>query len=256
MFALASLYSDYRNMFEGPRCDICQAMQCTGLCLYSCTEPSMSKLLKFRYYLKCRKQALDNFDESYMLVGDYVPDDWDEDITFSGDGPTYLNERVLAKYFTELTKLDEEDMLVGDYKYWNGFQKWGYSPLDGFHRKDLPLPVEFDGGPIIQSDDESTDEELEENDIAITTEPSESVANDEDESSAHAFDFIECLKAEFVIRPDEGIEIFIVEFELERMGKSYYLTKGDDEFWRSNEEWTKAKRRKMGKACQAFYRSP
>jgi hypothetical protein len=191
-----------------------------------------------------------------MLAGDWVSDDWDEDITFSGDGPTHFNERVLAKYYTELAKLDEEDMLVGDYKNWDGFQKWGYSPLDGFHRKDLPLPVEFDEGPVIQSDDESTVEELEENDKSITNEPSENVANNEDESSAHAFDFLDCPKVEFVIRPDEGIEIFIVEFELDGMGKSYYITKGDDECWRSNEEWTKAKRRKMGKAWQAFYRSP
>lgn len=137
----------------------------------------MSKLLWFRQYLKCRKQALDNFDDGYMLAGNYVQDDWDEDNKLVGDGPPLLNEKVLARYYLEIAKLDEDNILMGDYKYWDGFQKWGYVPLDGVNRKDLSLAVEFDCRPIIEPDVSSTIEEkskMSEN--LITMELNEDVA--------------------------------------------------------------------------------
>lgn len=41
------------------------------------------------------------------------PDDWNEDIKFWRDGPLLLNEKVLAKYYRELSKLDKIDILCG-----------------------------------------------------------------------------------------------------------------------------------------------
>jgi hypothetical protein len=217
----------------------------------------MSKLLWFRQYLKCRKQALDNFDDSYMLAGDYVPDDWDEDIKLVGDGPPLLNERVLARYYLEIAKLDEVDIPFGDYRYWDGFQRWGYNPLDGVNRKDLPLPVEFDCGPIIQPDESSTiEEEPKMSENLITTEINEEVAINEEKINLHSSNLVDCQDIDFVVKPDEEVEIFIVEFELDGIGESYYMEMGNVEFWRSNEEWNKAKRRKMGKASKAFFRCP
>lgn len=52
----------------------------------------------FIQYLRCQKHAINKCDENYMLVGDYVFFNWDEDIVPMGDSPPLLNEKVLAKY--------------------------------------------------------------------------------------------------------------------------------------------------------------
>lgn len=52
-----------------------------------------------------------------MLAGNYISNDWDEDIILVRDGPSLLNEKVLAKYYYDLIKLDESNMPMGDYMY-------------------------------------------------------------------------------------------------------------------------------------------
>lgn len=74
----------------------------------------------------------------------------------------------MIKYFNELTKLDENDMLMIDYMYQDRFQKWGYNPLEKAYKKDLSLPVDLDYEPVIQFDETSTsDGELKQNDNLI-----------------------------------------------------------------------------------------
>lgn len=88
-----------RCMLGGdPICEFCYVMHSTGQCLYICNDASMLKLLWFRQYLRCQKQALDKNGKSYMLARDYVPDNWDENSTLVVDGLLLLNEKVLAKY--------------------------------------------------------------------------------------------------------------------------------------------------------------
>lgn len=93
-------------------------MYCIRQCLYSCTDVFKLKLLWL-------DKSTDNSDESYMLTEDYVPNNCDEHIKLLGDGLPLLNEKVLAKYYHELVELDEYDMLMGDFMYWDKFQKWG-----------------------------------------------------------------------------------------------------------------------------------
>lgn len=83
-----------------------------------------------------------------MLVGDFVLDDWDENIKFVRDGSPLLSEKILAKYF--------KDCQVGWKRYaYRRFHVLGcistmgdIYPLDSINRKDLPLPEEFDGNSI------------------------------------------------------------------------------------------------------------
>jgi hypothetical protein len=213
--------------------------------------------MSFRKYLICRKQAIEKSDERYMLMGDFVPYDWDDDVKLVGEGPPLLNERVLAKYFKELAKLDERDMLMGDYMYWSGFRQWGYNPLQEVIRTDFSLPVDLDCGPNTPPDESSTiDEESKTSEDLITTKLNEDLAINKEEINSHFSHFIDCPKIDFVIGPDEEIEIYIVEVESDGIDKSYYVEKGKEELWRSNEKWIKAKRRKMDKASKAFFRCP
>lgn len=44
----------------------CYGMHYTEHCLHTRTDPHTVKLLGFIHYLKCRKEAIDKFDEHYM----------------------------------------------------------------------------------------------------------------------------------------------------------------------------------------------
>lgn len=100
---MVNLYVDYEDMLgKYQSCENCYEMHCIKQCLLSYTCLHTLNLLRFRKYLKCRKQVIDKNDEEYMLVGDFVPYNWDEDIKLLEDGPLLLNENVLAKYFKEI----------------------------------------------------------------------------------------------------------------------------------------------------------
>lgn len=58
-----------------------------------------------------------------MLEVDYVDVGWEEDNVLVGDGSLLLNEKILAKYYNKLAKLDESKMFVGDSIYWDEFKK-------------------------------------------------------------------------------------------------------------------------------------
>lgn len=249
----------YEDMFGGyPSCYNCYEMHCTGQCLRWHPCFNTPKLMIFREYLKCRKRAIDENHEGYMLfVGDFIPDNWDEDFKLVGDGPPLFHEKVIAKYFEKLVKLDEGDMLLGDCTYWEEFRYWGYNPLERVVRTDFSLPMDLDCGPIIPPDGSSSiEEEQKTSENLITVELSEDEAINKEEINSYFFDFIDCPKIDFVIKPDEEIQIYIVEVESDGIDKSYYVENGKEDVWRSNEKWTKAKRRKMDKTSKAFFRCP
>lgn len=133
-----------------------------------------------------------------MLVGNYISNDWDENIILVGDGPSLLNEKVLAKYYYDLIKLDESNMPMGDYMYQGKFQKLEYDLLNETYKKDQPLPMNDEYGLVIQSKEISTiDKEFKDNDKLITKEPNKDVAINEDESNVHSSDFIDYSKLSF-----------------------------------------------------------
>lgn len=82
------------------------------------------------------------------------------------------------------------------------------------------------------------------------------VSINEDEINTHYFEFINCPTIELVIMSEEGEEVYIVDFETYKIGKSYYLGGGNAKIWRINEDWSKVKRRKMSKVSNAFFKVP
>lgn len=52
------------------------------------------------------------------------------------------------------------------------------------------------------------------------------VTINEDGINTHFSDFIHCPTVHFVIKPYEEVEVYIVEFQLERISKSYYVESG------------------------------
>lgn len=112
-----------------------------------------------------------------MLAGNYISNDWDEDIILVRDGPSLLNEKVLAKYYYDLIKLDESNMPMGDYMYQDEFQNLEYDLLNETYKKDQPLPMNYEYGLVIQSKEISTiHKEFKENDKLITNELNKDVA--------------------------------------------------------------------------------
>jgi len=58
--------------------------------------------LQFKQYLRCQKQAIDKFDECYMLEGKFVFTHPDNDIIIKKIGPPLLKEEVFTKYYNKL----------------------------------------------------------------------------------------------------------------------------------------------------------
>lgn len=61
----------------------------------------------------------------------------------------------------------------------------------------------------------------------------------------HSSNLFDCQDIDFLIKPDEKVKAFMVEFILDEIGKSYYMERRNVEFWRSNAEWSKANRIKL-----------
>lgn len=70
----------------------------------------------------------------------------------------------------------------------------------------------------------------------ITKDPSEEVVINENEIHIHSFDFMDCPTIEFVINPEEENEVWIVDFELYGIGKSYHIEEGKVYTWSINEK--------------------
>lgn len=65
------------------------------------------------------------------------------------------------------------------------------------------------------------------------------------------FDFISCPTIEFVIKVKEEEEVYIVEFELDEINRSYHIKGCKVKIWKTN-----VKRSKLSKALKAFYKIP
>lgn len=110
--------------------------------------------------------------------------------------------------------------------------------------------------PTIQPEEISTiEEEHKEKDKLITTKPNE-VAINEDEMNTHSFDFIDCPIIEFIIKPEEEEEIYIIDFETCGIGKCHYLGRGNVKIWKIKEEQSKVKRSKMSNSSRDFFKFP
>lgn len=60
-----------------------------------------------------------------MLMEDYVPLDFDDEIMLVGDGQPFIQWDGTCKNYNEFTKLDKSNIFVRDAIYWNRFKKWG-----------------------------------------------------------------------------------------------------------------------------------
>lgn len=192
-----------------------------------------------------------------MLVGDFIPYNWDEDIKLVGDSPPLLEENVIAKYSEKLVKLDESEILLGDWMYLEEFQHWDSDPIEGVIWTDFSLPVDLDYGLIILPDESSTiKEEQKRSKNLITMELNEDEAINKEKITSHFSGFIDCPKIDLVIKPNEEIQIYIVEVESDGIDKSYYIENGKEEVWISNEKWIKAKKKKNGQGIKSFLQVP
>ncbi|KAL2526603.1 Uncharacterized protein Adt_11657 [Abeliophyllum distichum] len=63
-------------------------------------------------------------------------------------------------------------------------------------------------------------------------------------------------KINFVIKVDEEVEVFIVEFEQGAKPKSNFYEKCKFKFWRINEKWCKLNRCKQRKSSKALFKVP
>lgn len=94
----------------------------------------------------------------------------------------------------------------------------------------------LDNRSIVQLEKSTTKQEKhEENGKLTLQDPNKSVTFNEVEIIRQSSDFIVCIKINFVIKVDEEIEVFIVEFKSSGIGKSYYL-KVIVKFWKIKEE--------------------
>lgn len=59
-----------------------------------------------------------------------------------------------------------------------------------------------------------------------------------------------------MIKPEKEKEVYIIDFKLHGIGKSYHLGEDNVKLWRINEECSKVKRSKLGKASKALSRIP
>jgi hypothetical protein len=86
----------------------------------------------------------------------------------------------------------------------------------------------------------------------ITTGEKERATFEEEE----ILDFIVCSKVDFVIKPYEEIEVYIVEFEMGNEEKSYYMEKSNAKIWRKNATWNKVILSKISRTSKAIFKVP
>lgn len=105
---------------------------------------------------------------------------------------------------------------------------------------------------IIQPKELTTKEaEHVETDELNLKELNELVAFKEDGISMERFNFID-----FVIKDDDKIKVFLVEFEASNLGKSYRIQKGKVQFWRMCEIWNKVKLSKRSRTSKSIFKVP
>lgn len=80
------------------------------------------------------------------------------------------------------------------------------------------------------------EEEHKEDDKLIIKKPNEEEALNEDKINTHSFDFIDYQTIKFVIKSNEQVEVYMVDFESNGICKSGYIERGKLKVWRINEK--------------------